>query len=77
MIKENLNKLEQIITNEAINSFDKVLIAGDFNFPGIDWFNNTYSGTDNEKFIEMVHDGFLIQHVIKPTRFRLGQESIS
>ena len=50
MIKENLNKLEKIIT-EAINSFNKVLIAGDFNFPGIDWSNNTYSGSENEKFI--------------------------
>ena len=51
-----------------MSSFDKILIASDFNFPDIKW------GESNEdNFSEIVKDAFMVEHIEKPTRFRENQ----
>ena len=57
-----------------INKFnkDKFIIIGDFNFPGIDW-DHWITRNKNKlelKFINLLQDNFLIQHVTFPTRAR-------
>ena len=51
------------------------VIAGDFNLKGIDWENDDV--IDNHlhlvDFVTVVHDNFLHQHVMKPTRHRIGE----
>ena len=44
----------------------RVLIMGDFNFPGIDWVQE--KGRADEDFLVLVQDCFLTQFVDKPTR---------
>ena len=53
--------------------YDFRLCIGDFNFKEIDWENNTTNAGPNHlstKFLEMVRDTYLIQHVEKATRHR-------
>ena len=45
-----------------------VLIIGDFNFPGINWVALDADLTGS-KFLDLTQDCFLIQHVLKPTRY--------
>ena len=45
-----------------------VLIMGDFNFPGINWVTLEADVTGS-KFLDLTQDYFLIQHVLKPTRY--------
>ena len=75
---ENNAKLRTLLTDQALGQFDRILIAGDFNYPDIDWGSNTglWTSDDNEKFIvQAINDAFLIQHVMKPTRHRAGEKS--
>ena len=61
----------------SLESFkhDKIIITGDFNYPGINW-NNTINTPDVEsKFLNCINDLFLQQIVTKPTRHRAGQSS--
>lgn len=53
-----------------------ILIAGDFNYPDINW--NTITTTrgedhDSQLFIDTVRDVYLHQHLTDPTRHRYGQ----
>jgi hypothetical protein len=53
--------------------FDCILHMGDFNFKEINWVDqNTSVGTIHisSKFLEVVRDSFLFQHVKQPTRYR-------
>ena len=45
-----------------------VLIMRDFNFPGINWVTLEADVTGS-KFLDFTQDCFLIQHVLKPTRY--------
>ena len=50
-----------------------LLIAGDFNLPGIDWSDDNFSGNSYEQeFYDTVQECVLFQHVNEPTRFRPG-----
>ena len=50
-----------------------LLIAGDFNLPGIDWSDDNFSGNSYEQeFYDTVQECVLFQHVKEPTRFRPG-----
>ena len=68
--------------------YSQVVIAGDFNHPGIKWTEST--GEDSETiiipesthlnpdhcdntFIECIEDSLLMQHVTQPTRYRENQ----
>ena len=45
-----------------------VLIMRDFNFPGINWVT-VKADVAGSKFLDLTQDRFLIQHVLKPTRY--------
>ena len=49
-------------------SNNRVVVMGDFNFPNIDWNIPRVRGLDGEEFVRCVQEGFLTQHVDKPTR---------
>ena len=49
-------------------SNSRVVVMGDFNFPNIDWNIPRVRGLDGEEFVRCVQEGFLTQHVDKPTR---------
>ena len=73
---ENTNKLFEILKDDSniYTKFDKIIITGDFNFPNIKWSNDDLTGKD-ELFFNAIQDGYLIQHVNKPTRHRQHQQS--
>ena len=58
----------------SLNPFDKIILAGDFNYPDVVW-EGGWTGTKDESFIESIRDGFWTQHVDQPTRHRIGQKS--
>ena len=64
--------------NHILSQNKKVVIMGDFNLPNIDWTNNAIC-RDNSllsaAFIETIEDNYAHQHVLKPTRYRHGQEA--
>ena len=70
----NTNKLYNILKSNNYNSFDRVLICGDFNHPTATW-NGMYSNELDEKLYEAARGGYLTQHISKPTRYRVGQKS--
>jgi len=45
-----------------------ILIMGDFNYPGVNWVQLRGSDTKDNKFLKLVMDCFLEQHVSSPTR---------
>ena len=57
-------------------SVPRVILAGDFNLPSIDWATNTinpspqYGKLTNETMMSVVHDYFLDQLVLEPTRLQ-------
>ena len=59
---------------ELNKEFDSILVMGDFNYKDIDWNMNCTPGEDtnsNEyKFMEIIKDCFMFQHVHKATRGR-------
>ena len=66
----NLNGLFQTV--RGLHS-SHLLIAGDFNLPQIDWnakLSSAPTSHVSHRFLEMLNDNFLFQHVDKPTRFR-------
>ena len=72
---ENSSRLNLILKSKFLNDFDKIIIAGDFNYPCINW-NESAKGSDEGKdFVETIRDAFLVQHVSKPTRVRMDQKS--
>ncbi len=70
----NNSDLLSLIKKLSSNNFDKLIIVGDFNLPGIDWeswTSKSNSTTDlNFSFIESLRDCYLVQHVSRPTRGR-------
>ena len=49
---------------------DRVLLMGDFNYPGVDWVRSDYGGASPEgvMFVECLEDNFYEQYVKEPTR---------
>ena len=73
--EENTTKMLNIIKDiNTFKQFDRVIITGDFNFPNIKWRNDNPTGKD-AIFYESLQEGFFIQHVNQPTRYRSNQES--
>ena len=60
--------------SDIYNAYDRVFICGDFNYPTARW-DGTWSNERDEAFHEAVRDGFFIQHINQPTRYREGQQS--
>ncbi|ELU07581.1 hypothetical protein CAPTEDRAFT_201518 [Capitella teleta] len=67
--KENSDNINAFIRNFS-NKRAYTLIAGDFNYPTIGWKTMTGRTEADIEFIEALRDGFLIQHVDRPTRGR-------
>ena len=63
----------------ATTNHSHKLILGDFNHPDITWTPNPElpdsisSSNPAQQFVDCVHDTFLLQHVMQPTRYREGQ----
>lgn len=73
---ENHFKLFELMQCEYVKSHKNVVIVGDFNFPGIDWNDWSTIHSENHvtyKFIELLRDNFMHQHVTENTRYRVGQ----
>ena len=70
----NTENLLNLLKCTDYNHFNKVYITGDFKYPNLNW-NGKCDHSKNEMFKETINDGFLIQHVNKPTRSRGGQRS--
>ena len=49
---------------------ERVLLMGDFNYPGVDWLRGDYRGVSPEgaMFVECLEDNFYEQYVKEPTR---------
>ncbi|MEW8545715.1 MAG: reverse transcriptase family protein, partial [Candidatus Thiodiazotropha sp.] len=56
------------------NQFSHILVAGDFNYPDINWDNWCTDKEDSELFLECLRDCFWYQHVHDYTRYRLHQQ---
>ena len=75
---DNNQNLQNMLRNVCAQKPSHVLFLGDFNFKEINWdtvscnLNETYPAYE---FLECVRDCYLFQHIKKPTRFRIGQES--
>ena len=54
-------------------SNDKLLIMGDFNYPEINWKDESSNCRENHpasRFLSCLHQNFLTQHIIEPTHYR-------
>ena len=74
---DNNQNLHNLLKNMCAQKPSHILIFGDFNFKEINLDN--YSCNVNEihpayEFLECVRDGYLFQHIKRPTGFRIGQE---
>ena len=47
---------------------NRVVVVGDFNFPGVNWRGPRAGGTEGEEFVNCVMEGSLEQYVTSPTR---------
>ena len=50
--------------SDLVNNYDKIYIAGDFNYPSVRWDGERSNNKDNE-FVECVRDVYLTQTVKK------------
>ena len=60
-----------------ICKYDIILHMGDFNFNDIDWrtqSTNAKSETLTSKFLDIVQESFLYQHVMSPKRQKMGNK---
>ena len=44
------------------------IIMGDFNHGNIKWDTKESTGVEEQKLLCLIHDNFLTQHVLEPTR---------
>ena len=63
-------EVEERICQEILDRCKKnrVVVAGDFNFPGIDWKSRRAGNLNGEEFVKCVQEGALEQYVDSPTR---------
>ena len=56
--------------HNAISEVSKgdCIIMGDFNHGNIKWDSQQSTGVEDQKFLCLVQDNFLTQHVLEPTR---------
>ena len=63
--KENNEKIHNAISEV---SKEDCIIMGDFNHGNIKWDTLQSTGVEDQKFLCLVQDNFLTQHVLEPTR---------
>ena len=66
----NINTDENEKIQNAIKEVSKrdCIIMGDFNHGRIQWNSLQSTGSEDQKFFNLVQDSFLTQHVLEPTR---------
>ena len=71
------NEICKLISTASGMMTTHLLIAGDFNLPGIDWENEFTQGErpNLSDFVNTIQNCFLYQHTRKPTRYRAGETS--
>ena len=72
--KENNDRLGDLMSMLNKTEYSHLLVMGDYNYPGIEWDTWNVKGdstvSQEYKFLESVQDGYLFQHITKPTRWR-------
>jgi hypothetical protein len=71
--EENFSHMCETIREVCASKYTHVLLMGDLNLPGIDWDSGVIqggTGTINYKFVELLRDCYLHQHITEPTRGR-------
>ena len=63
--KENNEKIHNAISEVSKGD---CIIMGDFNHGNITWDTLQSTGVEDQKFLCLVQDNFLTQHVLEPTR---------
>ena len=64
------SKLCQLLNDVIYSHPPFLMITGDFNYPGIDWFDDQFFGNVYEQqFYNTINECALYQHVDKPTRY--------
>ena len=74
---EQINKQIELASNKFKNNEDKFIIVGDFNFPDINWLDETCNHkSDNiqTKFLNCIQSNFLKQWIQEPTHYRVLQK---
>ena len=72
--KETTEKVCNLITDAVGRNNTKVLLCGDFNYPYIDWECQYSKNENSKKFLKVLQELHLHQHVCNPTRYREGHE---
>ena len=64
------NQTEQLKIHNAISEVSKgdCIIMGDYNHENIKWNSLQSTGVEDQRFVCLVQDNFLTQHVFEPTR---------
>ena len=68
-----LLEIFQIISQQYGHT--QLLLMGDFNFPDINWVDSSSFTSLSAKFLDVIQDSFLTQHVEEPTRHQPDQQS--
>ena len=74
--EKTLNELNHTMEKAADLKADHLIIMGDFNYPQINWREDTCTLKNDHpaaKFFRTTQEAFLIQHQFEPTRIREGQ----
>ena len=71
LIDDNIHIALRNLISEISNK--KVMLMGDFNYPGIDWATRGIQDTSSseaQSFLDHLDNCFLTQHVQRPTRMK-------
>lgn len=71
---ENNESLSDVLCKTADVKFIDCVLMGDFNFKDINWHSLTATHHVEDTFLNSVNFFLLIQHQLKPTRYRRPQE---
>ena len=69
---ENTAALLSLVRGLPQRKYTHLLMMGDFNYPGIDWSSYSTNNADAQEFLDSCQDSYLYQHILLPTRGRLG-----
>ena len=67
-----MNNFHQLIYNSSLGPHHRVILLGDFNFPGIDWNKLSSCNSQESLFIDSILELELVQLVDSPTHIRNG-----
>ena len=74
---QSIDELARLLHSVVLSCPSHLLICGDFNIPQIDWSTSFCHAPDSHfahRFLDVIQDCLLHQHVTRPTRFRDGEE---